>query len=132
MENLIINGTFAEVTDIQDNYIKTTEGEYVIFDDVEKAGEEAENYWRDMADNDQSEFLCMVGEKALIEWGLGNSYAVGNIAVSSLNEWFELTSEYPEEHHASYDGEEIEIGNMNRNLQRELGVSMPCVAYRIN
>ena len=74
----------------------------------------------------------MVREEALIAWCLNESYAVGNIGVSSLEDWFALTSDYPEEHFASYDGEEVEIFNMNKNLQRKLDISLPCVVYRSN
>jgi hypothetical protein len=82
--------------------------EYYVFANRELAGESAREYWVDMAHNDQKEFICIVGEKALIEWSLGNSYGPGSSWVNSLEEWFDLWLDTPEEHFANYDGHEIE------------------------
>lgn len=100
--------------------------EFYIFSSSEIAGDVAREYWKDMAENDPREFTCIVGEKALIAWGLGQNYAPGSVGVNSLEEWLDLTSTVPEEHWASYDG-----------LEREFKCKHPdysdyTVAYRHN
>jgi len=93
--------------DIEENHGLTTlsaDGmEFYLFNDTEEAGEAAREYWEDMASNDPAEFTCMVGEAALVAWGLNQDYAVGSIGVSSLQEWLDLWESVPEEHFASYD-----------------------------
>ena len=120
-----------ELDNYSDYQYKGSNGnEYCIFKNSEIAGKAAREYWEDMAKNDLKEFLCIIGEKALIAWGLGQYYAVGSTAVNSLEGWLDLSLDHPEEHFASYDGEEIEIFQMNKNMQQEFGSS--CVAYRSN
>jgi hypothetical protein len=40
--------------------------------------------------------------------------------VSSLDEWFDLVASVPQEHWASYDGEEVE-GTISKEAQEILG-----------
>lgn len=80
--------------------------EFYVAQSTEDAGEAAEQYWRDMAKHDKSEFKCLVGEENLLAWALGESAGPGSTKVTSLEEWFNLTSQNPEEQWARYDGEE--------------------------
>ncbi|HHL35198.1 MAG TPA: hypothetical protein ENJ30_12615 [Desulfobulbaceae bacterium] len=113
--------------------------EYVVFRTREEAGEAAEEYWRNMAKNDKGEFKCLVGEENLLAWALGESAGPGSKKVNSLEEWFNLWENHPEEQWASYDWEEVS-GYVNEPLAEELGWSfepdetgwMPVVAYRRN
>jgi len=105
-----------------------TEGgeEFYLAEDTEQAGEEAREYWKDMADNDPQEFTHMVGEQCLIAWALGTYAGPGSTQVSSLSEWLDLWLDTPEDHFASYD-----------NIEREFKCKHPewsdfTVAYRCN
>ena len=135
MKNLIvIDNEVLEVTDVNDNYIEIENGtEYIIFKDQGSAGESARDYWEDMAKNDKSEFVCMVGEETLIDWCLSNLAGPGSTKVSSLEDWLDLWLDIPEEHFASYDGEEIGDIRFNKNLSNELGFDYSnAVIYRVN
>lgn len=91
-------------------HITTEDGqEFYIFESSEAAGEAAREYWEDMADNDKEEFTCLVGSENLIEWALGNAAGPGYSKVNSLEDWFELWEDVPEEQFASYDGTEREF-----------------------
>jgi len=92
--------------------------EYYLFADSEIAGIAAREYWEDMARNDQTEFTCIVGEAALIVWGLGEFYAVGSTSVGSLEDWLDLWLDTPEEYWASYDSKEREC-YINESLADE-------------
>ena len=90
--------------------IKTEDDkEFYLSESSEKAGEQAREYWEDMAMNDPQEFTCIVGEETLIQWGFGNYAGPGSTAVQSLEEWLDLHLDAPEEHFASYDGQEREF-----------------------
>ncbi|RLG43286.1 MAG: hypothetical protein DRN81_06840 [Thermoproteota archaeon] len=122
MDKLLIeiNGKVETVTDVKDdNFLVIKEKEYYIFQDSEAAGEAAREYWTELAESDPEELAFIVGEKALIAWGLGREYAVGSIGVSSLEDWLNLWEDVPEEHFASYDGLEV-AARINKKLQREL------------
>ncbi|OYT14919.1 MAG: hypothetical protein B7C24_15790 [Bacteroidetes bacterium 4572_77] len=68
--------------------IKTEDDkEFYLSESSEKAGEQAREYWEDMAMNDPQ----------------------GSTAVQSLEEWLDLHLDAPEEHFASYDGQEREF-----------------------
>ena len=102
--------------------------EWIVFRTREDAGEAARAYWQNMADNDSSEFRCLVGDKALIAWGMGEWGGPGSTQVRSLTEWLDLWLETPEEHFASYDGEEIEDIEVGAEFEEEIGFR-PAVAY---
>ena len=102
--------------------------EYVLFESEFNAGEAAAEYWRDMAKDDQKEFAAIIGEDRLVKWALGESDRFG---ISSLDEFLENASENPAEHHASYDGNEIEVQAVSDGLENSLGYA-PGVAYRRN
>lgn len=91
-----------------------------VFEERQAAGKAARDYWRWMADNDQSEFACLVGEATLVAWALGKSAGPGGTKVSSLGEWLDLWLSTPAEHWASYDGEERE-GLVSVQLAEDLG-----------
>lgn len=100
--------------------------EFYLFIDENDAGEEARKYWEHMAYNDPREFRCIVGDEALVNWCLGQPYAVGNESVSTLDEWLDLWVAHPEEHWASYDGKEREFKS------RHPEVDEYTIAYRCN
>jgi len=83
--------------------------EWYLAESSEAAGEKAREYWADMAANDPKEFVCMVGEQTLIQWGMGHRAGPGTTQVKSLNEWLDLHLNTPEEHFASYDSSEIDV-----------------------
>lgn len=98
--------------------------EWLGFPSEEAAGAAARAYWADMAKNDPEEFACLVGEKTLVAWGLGQSAGPGSGKVSSLAEWLDLTAESPEEHFARYDGEACEITGVSPALAEEIGADL--------
>ena len=133
-----LNNEWLEVTNINNyGYLPTLElednTEWYVAESSEHAGEKTKEYWQEMINNDPKEFTCMVGEDALIAWALGKNYAVGNVGCNSLDEWLDLTTEYPEEQWAAYDGEEIDLSSndSDNELQLELDF-IPTVAYRWN
>lgn len=120
---IVIDGNEYEVNDVNDwDYIQieTDDGDFAIFKSNEDAGEKAREYWQDMVENDKDEFVAIVGTDALVSWALGQNYAVGSVGVSSLDEWLDLWLDAPEEHFASYDGNECQIDFISRDLLREL------------
>jgi len=127
-----INGertTFNSDNDSDYGYgkeITTNDGEFVIFEDADWAGESAREYWEDLAKNDPEEFACIVGEETLIAWALGQWAGPGTSQVRSLNEWLDLWLDTPEEHFASWDGEEREFHSLHPDYQDYT------VAYRTN
>jgi hypothetical protein len=98
------------------------EREYVIFPDSEVAGELAMQNKREdllwgLDSGDQkkvdmavSNILEYVGKETLVMWALGLPAGPGYAKVKSLDEWFELFKENPEEEWASYDSIEADIG----------------------
>ena len=88
-------------------------------------------YWQDMAENDPSEFTCIVGADTLIKWALGRSAGPGSHHVCSLDEWLDLMAENPEGHLASYDGCECEVTHVDDEdeVVAQIGF-VPEVAYR--
>ena len=124
-ELIIIDNEVVEVKNILENtYGFTVEldngQEYILFETHEQAGEAAREYWEDMAHNDRSEFICLVGEKNLVAWCLGEYAGPGSTQVKSLDEWLDLYLDVPEEQWASYDGYEIEGIQCNRNFLMEV------------
>jgi len=83
--------------------------EYFIFESSEQAGELAKEYWEDLADSDPEEFATLVGSANLVAWGRGEYAGPGSTQTQSMEEWFDLWLETPEEQFASYDGEEKDI-----------------------
>jgi hypothetical protein len=130
-----IDGTLYHVTEINDGYlpmIETEEGEeFYLAESSETAGEVARGYWKEMAEDDPKEFACIVGEKTLIQWGLGQWAGPGSTQVQSLEEWLDLWLDTPEETWASYDGTEREVTRVGKEIIEELGF-VPTVAYRHN
>jgi hypothetical protein len=127
------------VVDRVNSYGYTTLGlddgtDWYIFESSEVAGEVTKEYWRDMAESDPREFTAIVGEKTLIAWGLGQLAGPGYVHVRSLQDWIELTGDYPEEQWASYDGTEVEPEECNEALATELGFDdiANVVIYRHN
>ena len=103
--------------------------EWYIFANEEDAGETTKEYWKDMAENDPKEFAWIIGEETLIQWGLGQYAGPGYEKVKSLEEWLNLTAEYPEEQWADYDGFE-NYGRISKSFQKETGLPHEVVMYR--
>ena len=116
--------------------IETDGGDFYIAKDSEQAGEAAYEYWKDMARNDPKEFTALVGEEALVQWGLGQYAGPGTTQVQGLEEWLDLWRNIPEEQWASYDGTEQDVERINKELKEALedeGIDWkPTVAYRWN
>ena len=98
--------------------------------DIGCAGCAAEQYYRDMAANDVSEFECMIGSENLIALALGQPAAPGSRTVRSLDQWFELCAEVPEEQFGSYDGSELDVDRFG-TIADDIGFE-PTIAYRHN
>jgi hypothetical protein len=96
--------------------------EYAIFESREAAGESAREYWEELAQDDPREFACIIGEETLVQWGLGQFGGPGSTKVKSLEDWLDLWLDTPEEHHARYDGAEVEVSRISPKLGEELGV----------
>lgn len=131
---IVIDSEVVEVEEVNTygrvTYLECDNGnEYIVFQDREDAGEEAAKYWQDMKDNDKEEFKCIIGTERLLQWACDESDSFG---ISSFDEFLEVVESVPEEHWASYDGEEIEISMMNKHLHEHLGLSKECVLYRSN
>jgi len=129
IDNIIYNVT--QVVGYEYNLIEVDGKEFYLFENAKVAGEAARLYWEDLAQADPQEFTAIVGEKALIAWGLGQNYAVGSVGVDSLEEWLDLWLDTPEEQWASYDCRELTVNVCGRKLEWELGF-VPTVAYRHN
>jgi hypothetical protein len=110
------------------HYITLDDGtEWVKFWSSYEAGEEARKYWVDMARHDEKEFACIIGEKNLFAWELGEWAGPGKTKVTSLEDWFELWCDSPEEHWASYDGIEEDA-----TISLDGSDPIDCVLYRTN
>jgi hypothetical protein len=105
--------------------------EWTVFKDSDDAGQDAREYWANMARNDPAEFALMVGESTLVSWGLGQPAGPGSYKVRSLSAWLDLWLDTPEDHHARYDGEERTVDHIGEDLCEEVGFT-PTVAYRVN
>ena len=113
--------------------------EYYMAADSDEAGQKAVERWRDMADNDKEEFVCMIGEATLIDWARGHSAGPGCVKADSFEDWLdEAVKEHPEEEFASYDGQETEV-SISRALAEEADIAIDdgenwvsVVAYRHN
>jgi hypothetical protein len=105
-------------------WVETEDGErreYFIFPSSEVAGELAMQMWRksllsgfDSGDPEKvqsavNNIVGHVGKETLVRWALGLSAGHGTSQVASLEEWFELFKENPEEEWAS-DDIEADIG----------------------
>lgn len=126
-------GTFDVQTSHHDEGATITVGneEFIVFPDGKTAGLEARQYWDDMAQNDPTEFRCMVGDETLIAWAMGQPAGPGTTKVTSLDKWLDLWKDTPEDHFAGYDGGEREVEKVSKALIEELGFT-PTVAYRSN
>ena len=109
MSNIRIDGEFVDARVRGDNRIVEGRREWMVFASREEAGREARGYWADMAENDPTEFRHMVGDESLVQWALGRPAGPGTTRVRSLDAWLDLHLDLPEEHFASYDGEEREV-----------------------
>lgn len=87
--------------------------DYLLFESREEAGQQAAEYYRDMAESWPNEFIIIVGEETLIKWALGkpaspsSTSSKGTRSANSLDEWLEeVIPNAPEELWASFDGQE--------------------------
>ncbi len=133
---ILINGVAYPIVDIYEGgylpILSTGCKEFTVAQDSEHAGEKVEEYYRDTLENDKEQFKYLVGEDNLLSWSLGEMAGPGSTKVRSLEDWFELVAEYPEEQWASCDGLEVEA-EISPALQEELGFDSPLiVAYRSN
>lgn len=131
----VIGGDIIEIDEVS-NHGYLPEGSsgklrYIFAEDSESAGEAARKYWEDMAGDDPEEFTYIVGEKTLVQWGLGRYAGPGSTQVKSLEEWLDLWLSTPEEQWAGYDGAERDVEFVSEALCDELGFR-PGVAYRDN
>ncbi|MFA7206045.1 MAG: hypothetical protein WC102_06900 [Saccharofermentanales bacterium] len=95
--------------------------EYNVFPDRETAEKATSDYWRNMWENDKEEFKCLVGEKNLVAWAMGECAGPGTFKCCSLEEWFDCTEDCPEELWAPYDGDEIEGVEFNKHFENATG-----------
>jgi hypothetical protein len=105
--------------------------EFYIARSSAEAGKAARQHWKDMAENDKSEFRSLVGDDALVAWALGEWGGPGSTKTRSLKEWLDLHLNAPEEHFAGYDSEELTVEKVSTELRKALGFT-PKVAYRHN
>ena len=110
--------------------IRTETLEFVVAESRERAGEAAREYWEKLAQDEPKEFTCIIGEKALVAWGLGQNYAPGCVGVNSLSEWLDLWLDNPEDYWGTWDGTELAVDDMAEDIVDELGFT-PTVAYRL-
>ena len=109
-----IDGETYEIAKVHDyGYLPAVElddgTEWYLAENSETAGAAARKYWEDMANDDPAEFTCIVGEKVLVAWALGQWAGPGSQGAKSLDGWLDLCAQYPEEHFASYDGVEVMV-----------------------
>jgi hypothetical protein len=89
--------------------ISTPHMSHYIFPSAEVAGEIARDSWEEMAENEPEQFCQMVGEENILLWAMGKSASPGNKCCASLDEWFEVWEDNPQEHWGSYDMTEYGI-----------------------
>jgi hypothetical protein len=132
---ITIDGEEHEVDEVLDYgqlpMIRIGRLEFYVAKDSKAAGKAARQYWVDMAENNKSEFRSLVGDDALIAWALGEYGGPDSTKTKSLEEWFDLSLNVPEEHFAGYDGTERDVDKVSRELRKALGFT-PKVAYRHN
>jgi len=134
---IVIDGEIIDVDHVSDAndecpaMIDEGRRDWYVDEDAETAGVRARERWKNMAENDPKEFVCMVGEETLIKWGMGHYAGPGSTQVRSLEEWLDLHLNAPEEEFASYDGAERDVDFCSETLVEELGFT-PTVAYRHN
>jgi len=134
---IVIDGEWLEVDDVNDSgyarlgLLGMGRLEYYVAKDEDAAGEAAKAYWKDLAEHDRQEFVCIVGEENLVAWALGEWAGPGSTQVRSLEEWFDLHKDVPEEHWASYDGDSCTVDDCSEELIEQLGFK-PTIAYRHN
>lgn len=135
---IVINNELLEVQNvIDDGYlpmIETDGGDFYFAECHEDAGEAVADYYREMANNNPEEFTELVGKETLVSWCLGQYAGPGNEKCNSLEKWFEIVADYPKEHWASYDGNEIEDIRVPSAFLTTLGFAskIHIVAYRCN
>jgi uncharacterized protein YlzI (FlbEa/FlbD family) len=61
---------------------------YKVFEDIEEAGERAQEYWEDFAVNDSGEFIFYIGEDQIIDWAFNGG----------LDDWLDEWKYKPKEH----------------------------------
>lgn len=110
-------------------YADTGDQEFILFKNKETAGEAARQRWVDMYEHDKKEFVCMVGEESLLAWAMGELAGPGTTKVKSLQDWFDLWLNTPEEEFASYDGKEVQL-SVSPAFAAEYGEMT--VGYRTN
>ncbi len=108
--------------------------EYNVFPDRETAEKASSKYWRDMCENDKEEFVAIIGVKTLLAWAMGESAGPGSCKCKSLEDWFDMTEDYPEEQWTPYDHEEIEGVEFNKHFENATGFDdrKHIVLYRHN
>lgn len=132
LDGSLEDGFYARRYSADHHILHCGQREYRVFECREDAEQAAEDYWRDLAENDPKEFTCLVGEDVLIAWGLEQEAGPGDETACSLEEWLtEVVRNNPEECFASYDGEECDIDAIAEDLVDDLGF-VPTIAYRTN
>lgn len=134
MHTVNIDGEVIEVELFGVGYPMIKDGNrmWYVFQDREAAGQAAREHWEDMAFHERDEFVLMVGADNLVSWCLGEYAGPGQEKVKSLDEWFDVVADHPEEEFASYDGEE-RYGTISKSLMEEIGFdSKDVVFYRHN
>ncbi len=129
--NVSIDDTEYIVEDIYDSWILVTDSweHFQVFESREVAWKKAREYWQEMLEYDQDEFVHMVWEGSLISWALWNRWWPGMGKVNSLHEWLDLHIDYAEEQFATYDSTERDVTDISNALVEELWFT-PGVAYR--
>lgn len=136
-EWLIIDGEIIDVLRVRDACdscpasVEEGRRDWYVDENAEEAGKRARRYWEEMAENDPSEFACMMGKETLVKWGLNQYAGPGSTKVRNLQEWLDLFLDTPEEHWGSYDQSERDVDFCSEALESELGFK-PTVAYRHN
>ena len=120
----ILEGGYLPLVELDDGT------EWYVAEDHEAAGQAARKYWAELAENDPTEFACLIGEETLVRWGMNQYAGPGTTQVRNLAEWLDLWLDTPEEEFASYDGHEKDVLRCGK-LAEELGFT-PTLAYRHN
>lgn len=111
--------------------LETDEGDFIVFQNQREAGKAAREYWVELMESDPEEFRTLVGDENLISWALGRPSGPGAQKTNTLEEWFDLWLNNPEEQWAGYDGEEREVEALTSEAKADIGF-VPRVAYRTN
>lgn len=108
-----------------------SDGDFILSPSSELAGIAARQYWTDLAAYDPAEFRCIIGDDNLIRLALGQGASPGSAHVKTLDEWFDLSLDVPEEQWAGYDHEERTVtAAIHPSFVEEY--FRPTVAYRSN